>query len=62
MRQRRPKNSELRLWRLGQEARASEDEEQGILELFHRRADEQRDEDAPLARDDGDARDDPDDR
>jgi hypothetical protein len=46
VRQRREKNSELRLKRLAEEAEAEENE-RGILELFHR---EQPDEDAPLMR------------
>jgi len=45
VRQRREKNSELRLKRLVEEAEA--EEERGILELFHP---EEPDEDAPLTR------------
>jgi hypothetical protein len=52
MRQRRQSNSERKLEKL-QEEEAERDDDKGILELFHR-DEEKRDEDAPLARDDGD--------
>jgi hypothetical protein len=50
---RRPSNSELRLRRLEQQERPR-DEERGILELFDEVAEPEpeRDEDAPLARED----------
>jgi hypothetical protein len=50
MAERRPTNSELRLRRLTEEELDSEP--RGILEIFAE--DEHADEDAPLARDDGD--------
>ncbi len=53
MAERRPTHSELRLRRRLEGDEQDPDEERGILELFER--DEAADEDAPLARDDGDA-------
>jgi hypothetical protein len=51
MPERRPSNSELRLRRL-ERADPSPDEERGILELFDAAEESERDEDAPLARED----------
>ena len=54
MRQRRPTNYEQRLDKLQEEAE-QRDEQHGILEVFDREGHEpQRDEDAPLERDNGD--------
>ncbi len=52
MAERRLTNSERRLRRIT--AEEPEQEQHGILELFHEEQDEQRDEDAPLARADDD--------
>jgi hypothetical protein len=48
--ERRPSNSELKLLKI-EEDEAGRTDQPGILELFDR-AEQQRDEDAPLARDD----------